>query len=599
MLVIINDRIVVRIYMKTDLMRNVWEAVDALRGSYSTAQRYKLVLAIAYVKRIMVAEGQRLDAYFSEGLVRKMVEVAEGIPDKCVSEFICDILASSLEIGVADSISVSAGLLPNDVDELSEVITKTPLNSMGSMSEDMPEGLIDLVLEILDGDADSVIVDLRARTGDFLVRAAQSKNYKALFGCCGEGISTINKWPFDDKDNGAIARMRLSIADPSCEIKQESMFEIDEVFDRAFVRTLFGCLLEKDSNREELRLLGFSENEVPPFRSEDWLIALCLAKRLAEDGRGVALLSPGSAFWVSERRIRRYFIAQGLVEAIIELPPALFSYTKVPVLLLVLSRSNDRVRMVDASRVCEQGRRVNTLSPENISLILSVLRGEEGIGVTVENDRLLESDCILTPSSYTRKADEVPDGVALGSIIASIRRGANVKAAELEQLHSSEATQFRCLMLSNVEDGEVSADLPYLADVSEPMRKCLAETGDLVVSKIGPKYKAAVIKAEGEKILCTGNLFIITVDKDKYDPRFLQMFLQSEAGQAQLSLYGSGTIPSVSMKDLRKIVVPGILLDEQKRLADERDLLMEQISYHREAIEKSRHEIEDLVKSVL
>ena len=92
---------------------------------------------------------------------------------------------------------------------------------------------------------------------------------------------------------------------------------------------------------------------------------------LSEDGKAVGIMTNGSTWNQSDSAIRSYFIENGLIECVIALPARLFAGTAIATSMIVFSRNNKGVRLVDASELFVKGRRVNELSAENISLIIN------------------------------------------------------------------------------------------------------------------------------------------------------------------------------------------------------------------------------------
>lgn len=83
----------------------------------------------------------------------------------------------------------------------------------------------------------------------------------------------------------------------------------------------------------------------------------------------------GSTWNQSDSAIRSYFIENGLIECVIALPARLFAGITIATSMIVFSRNNKGVRLVDASELFVEGRRVNELSAENISLIIKATNG--------------------------------------------------------------------------------------------------------------------------------------------------------------------------------------------------------------------------------
>lgn len=94
-----------------------------------------------------------------------------------------------------------------------------------------------------------------------------------------------------------------------------------------------------------------------------------------------------------------------------------------------------------------------------------------------------------------------------------------MRAAELDALTCHEDTGTSYLNLGDISDGHVNDDLPNLKSLDPKMAKYCIHDGDVLLSKTGVPFKVAVAEVpEGRRILANGNLYVISVDKDKVDP---------------------------------------------------------------------------------
>ena len=101
---------------------------------------------------------------------------------------------------------------------------------------------------------------------------------------------------------------------------------------------------------------------------------------------------------------------------------------------------------------------------------------------------------------------------------------------------------------------------------------------------------------EGEKILATGNLYIISLDRAKVDPRYVKLYLSTDQGVAQLRRACVGTtMPSIPAKAFSDILIPMASIDEQARIIDRYEALRQEIAIHKMAIEKARQKMASLL----
>lgn len=129
---------------------------------------------------------------------------------------------------------------------------------------------------------------------------------------------------------------------------------------------------------------------VPPKSKGDYaFISHMVEAALEKEGR-VAVVAPHGVLFRggAEGRIRRQFIAENLLDAVIGLPGNLFPTTSIPVAVLVFDRSREQgganeqrkdVLFVDASREYRAGKNQNTLLDEHIEKIAAAYKGREDV----------------------------------------------------------------------------------------------------------------------------------------------------------------------------------------------------------------------------
>lgn len=170
------------------------------------------------------------------------------------------------------------------------------------------------------------------------------------------------------------------------------------------------------------------------------------------------------------------------------------------------------------------------------------------------------------------------NGIDLGEVAVKISRGSMIKSSKLDELVSDEETDYHYLMLQNIQDGLIESNLPSLKQIDKEMDKYCINDKNLIISKNAPFKVALAYVNDNEKILANGNLYIIDLDTNKMDPTFVLAYLLSEEGQNQLNQLSKGSvIKNISIKDLKKIQIPTVNKDEQRRIAEQYNELTEHL----------------------
>ena len=397
-----------------------------------------------------------------------------------------------------------------------------------------------------------------------------------------------------------IAEICLEVIECSFTIERGNILDVDSEthqFDHIFSNYPFGLRL-REIGFERNRLLQ-KINQKAAFGkiiSSDWFFNASIVECLKENGKGIAVMTNGSTWNLMDRSARRYFIENGYLEAVIALPERLFDNTTISTTMVVISKNNDHTMLVDATGMCQKGRRFNTFTDEQIEQISFAVSNETSNSRSVSKEELIDNDCVINPTRYLTEDIVIENGVPFDSIIKSITRGAPLKASDLDELVSKEPTDYQYLMLSNIQLGQIDSDLPYIKGIQDNQKKYCVKNHALILSKNGAPFKIAVAEVQpGKTVLANGNLYIIEIDEDKADPYYVKAFLESEKGTALLkSITVGATIPSIGVEALKKISIPLIPIEEQHNFAALYLAKIDEISIYTRKLQKAYEELRHL-----
>ena len=401
----------------------------------------------------------------------------------------------------------------------------------------------------------------------------------------------------------AIAKIYNDLSEGKITFEAKDIFELglDEDngrrFDKIFANYPFGMRIkELGLGNQYLEQLEKRIPSVSKVTSSDWLFNSVMVDMLSEDGKAVGIMTNGSTWNQSDSAIRSYFIENGLIECVIALPARLFAGTAIATSMIVFSRNNKGVRLVDASELFVEGRRVNELSYENISLIINAAKNDSDISMYVSAEQLRDNDYVLSMNRYI--VHDVADGMAFGDVIKRITRGAQLNAKALDEITTTVPTDMQYLMLANIKNGLIDKELPYLKSIDKKNDKYCLSNHSLILSKNGYPYKIAVAEVkEGQRILGNGNLYIIELDEEKADPYYLAAFFGSEQGTAALrSITVGATIPNIGVEQLTKLVIPIPPIEKQKEIADKYKTVKDEITMLQLKLEKAKNRMAHIIE---
>jgi type I restriction enzyme M protein len=157
----------------------------------------------------------------------------------------------------------------------------------------------------------------------------------------------------------------------------------------------------------------------PPSNTADWGWVQHMYSSLKDKGRmavvldtGVVSRGSGNASTNRERDIRKTFIEQDLVEAVILLPENLFYNTTAPGVILLINKAKQRpkeILLINASYLLKKGRPKNYLDEESIQQISQIYtqwQDAKGISKVITIQDALQNDANLSPSRYVASGEE-------------------------------------------------------------------------------------------------------------------------------------------------------------------------------------------------
>ena len=129
---------------------------------------------------------------------------------------------------------------------------------------------------------------------------------------------------------------------------------------------------------------------VPPNQAADWAFITHMIETTKPKSGRVSVLAPHGVLFrgASEGRIRKAFIEENVLDAVIGLPANLFPTTSIPVAILLFDKSREKgasnesrkdVLFIDASKEYQPGKNQNSLLDEHIEKILKTYKQRKTI----------------------------------------------------------------------------------------------------------------------------------------------------------------------------------------------------------------------------
>ena len=474
-----------------------------------------------------------------------------------------------------------------DENTLKAIVLFSEDNDVRSELSGTPLGLAKLVNELLEIQPDDTVLDLGSGVGSYLL---ETKMETGAVKVCGVEIN-IQK--------NIISTIRAKVAQFPIELKLGNIlsqdyrsFKATKVFSNPPVGLRdFGIDALIKDNKALTDLIEIEEYNI----SADWAFILSSYANQEPGGKTAVLMSNQVLFREQDYDIREKIISEGWLEAIIALPEKLFPYTTIPFTLLIFSEKNETVRMVDASEISTRDQMKNILTDKNIQEIVEAYQDLNEISKRLTYEDFRKQEFVMTPIRYFGFIPDASNMTLIGDLARSINRGATISRKEIDTMTTTKETGIKYLKIQDIDRVSTNKDLPNLSNVDAKYHNYFLEEGDLVISKSSPYKIARVENIKNIKILATGNLYYIKIDEEKVNPTFVEMYLKSDEGQAQLERLSTGSvIETISIKNLKTILIPNLSREKQDILVKEYLEYEEQLDLldrQREIITQRRKEL--------
>ena len=157
----------------------------------------------------------------------------------------------------------------------------------------------------------------------------------------------------------------------------------------------------------------------PPSSSADWGWIQHMFASLKDKGRMAVVLDTGAVSRGSgnegssrERDIRKAFVENDFVEAVILLPENLFYNTTSAGIILIINKNKkhkNEILLINASKLFEKGRPKNFVPDNQIKIISGFYhkwKEEKGTSKIIKKEEITKNDYNLSPSRYVSQGEE-------------------------------------------------------------------------------------------------------------------------------------------------------------------------------------------------
>ncbi len=334
--------------------------------------------------------------------------------------------------------------------------------------------------------------------------------------------------------------------------------------------------------------------------STEWLFINKVLSSLKDTGKAVVIVSNGTLFKTVDEDIRKTIIENNMLEGVINLSSGLLGrHTGIEGSLLIFrNNKNNFIKMVDASEIYSKERHNKYLSDADIDKIMKTYESKES---HISLDSLRDNDYVLLKKRY-EFVGELDDFITVGDIIEDTFRGIQISSRDYEKKIVKKGTEgsIQLLSLGNISEHFIDPDLDTINPEGIRYQRYILEDGDFIISAKGSKIKTSVYDKSILKGVTVplGNVMVLRIDKEKYNPHFLKVFLNTPLGLKLLENAQTGsTIVNLNKKNLLELKIPNVKIEEQNKIAVDYLVAVDSYSYALKEVEKKQLELDSFFKN--
>ena len=416
--------------------------------------------------------------------------------------------------------------------------------------------IIDVIFELVDIKKYNNILDLCSGEGNFLKEVANKNTAVNISGC------EINY--FDNLS----CKMRMFVAGKKVNLTNCDVLKtnIDDRYDLVFADYPWSLRINEDPVVNEKDILVYKRNRT----RSDWNFIYKAMNLTSEDGIAIAIAPTGVLYNTPDSLSREEVIKKGLLNTIIRMPAGSYPSTGVSYVIMVFSKGNEKVRLIDARELCLNSK--SAFKKIDLEKIKELINSDEpDLKLFVDNEEIASKKYNLDLNQYFNDVSDIelinPKTIKeIGDVFA----GYQYTSRKIEELEPGEGN-VSVVKVSNIENGEINYNDLVSIDVDEnKVEKYFLKENDILISTKGTLIKIGLITNIGDKKLIPyNNLQVIRITSEDVNPIYVCNYLNSETGQRFLRLIQTGQIIiNINKNDLLNVQVPVVNMDTQETIAN-------------------------------
>ena len=434
--------------------------------------------------------------------------------------------------------------------------------------------IIKVIFDLIDVKKYNNILDLCSGEGNFLKEVANKNTTANISGCEINYIDNLS------------CKMRMFVAGKKANLTNCDVLKtnIDDSYNLVFADYPWALRTNEDPVVNEKDILAYKRNRT----KSDWNFIYKAINLTSEDGITIAIAPTGVLYNTLDLQSREQVVEKGLLNTIIQMPTGTYPSTSVSYVIMVFSKGNEKVRLIDA-RECSLNSKsaFKKIDLEKIKELINSI--ESDLKLLVDKEEIVSKNYNLDLNQYFNDVSNIelinPKTI---KEIADVFAGYQYTSKKVEELEPGKGN-VNVVKVSNIKNGEVDyTDLTSINIEEEKIKKYLLKENDILISTKGTLIKIGLITNIGDKkIIPYNNLQVIRITSEDVNPIYVCNYLNSETGQRFLRSIQTGQIIiNINKQELLNILVPVVDMDTQETIANRYRIISNDIKELKEKLSK-------------
>lgn len=258
--------------------------------------------------------------------------------------------------------------------------------------------------------------------------------------------------------------------------------------------------------------------------------------------------------------LKERLLKKGYIKAIINLPKEAIKGIPFECDLLILSKGNKNIKMIDARALYH-----DTFKIFEYMKLAEYLQKDNELSKTLSFE-----EALVNRLNVSLSLEDSINTISLKELILSSNVGATMQSSEMQNLKCKQESDFALINTSNIKEGYIKND-DFIEQIPEKYQKLVVKNNSIIIPRVwNESIKVAFVSNYSKKLLPTNNVIALELDESKIYPPYVAAFLQSEKGVESIkNLSSNGALSRLSISGIKELKIPMRSEVEQRQIGED------------------------------